>query len=1068
MALRRSEGRTVEVMEVRLFGELEALDGGVPVPVRGAKQRALLALLALQRGQPVSADRLIDLLWGDGQAANPANALQAQIGQLRRTLGSAAILTTEAGYALDVGPEDVDVVRFEHLVAQGRRLAEAGQAADASAALGQALGLRRGEPLADFTYASFFDAERTRLDELTLAAIESRAGADLMLGRHGELVGELEALCRAHPLRERLWELLMLALYQAGRQGEALSAYTEVRDRLAGELGIDPGPALRELQARILAQDPSLAAAGPAGLEAVPAPMATGNLREPLSSFVGRSGELEELSGAVRSSRLVTLIGPGGVGKTRLAVEAAAALCEEHRDGAWLVEFASVTEPDGVARAVAGALGAAAAGLIGPPSPDSTVELIVRYLAGRSLLVVFDNCEHVIDQAAALAETLTGTVPGLRLIATSREPLGVPGEVLVPVGPLALPAAVELFVDRARAVRPGFTADEHTRPVINDICRRLDGLPLAVELAAARLRSLTLATLAERLDDRFRLLTVGARTVLPRQQTLRAVVDWSYDLLFEDERRLFARLSVFAGGCDLDAAEAVCADDQVPAGEVLDLLSRLVDKSLVTAPNAGRDARFIQLQTLWQYGRDRLNESGEVDAMCARHGAYYRQMAEQAHEGLRGATGPVWRERLTSDLGNLRAALDWFIARGEADAALSLASGMAWLWFINSDSVEGARWLGDALGATGPRRPELAATAQVLHGYFVCGYFVGMALSPAAAVLECEEAVAALTTSDDRARRAEALVLCATVLMRAQEFERSLDALSEAHDLLEPAVHGWQLALHDLIVAWNLALLGRLDDAEPAAHSSVERFDAQGEVWLPVDSLSILALIAEAQGDLDGASAVYEALLERCRAAGQRGYVLFSLLRLAALRGRQGDDAAADDLYEEAIACSFNPSVSADAMVGQAAVARRLGDLSRARGLLDAAGSYYRNVDLPAGQTAVLAGLAWWAVSAGKADDATGFAADASQTAAASGDSAIQLLAETAVAAVRALADPTRHNVDALVALAQQRAQSLSYRSLTSFTDEPDVAALAARLALPGRSAATRRRRPPRAGSAPS
>ena len=1055
-------------MEVRLFGELEALDGGVPVPVRGAKQRALLALLALQRGQPVSADRLIDLLWGDGQAANPANALQAQIGQLRRTLGSAAIFTTEAGYALDVGPEDVDVFRFEHLVAQGRRLAEAGQAADASAALGKALGLRRGEPLADFTYAGFFDAERARLDELTLAAMESRAGADLMLGRHGELVGELEASCRAHPLRERLWELLMLALYQAGRQAEALSAYTEVRDRLAGELGIDPGPALRELQARILAQDPSLAAAGPAGLEAVPAPMATGNLRERLSSFVGRTGELEELSGAVRSGRLVTLIGPGGVGKTRLAVEAAVALREEHRDGAWLVEFASVTEPDGVAPAVAGALGAAAAGLIGPPSPDSTVELIVRYLAGRSLLVVFDNCEHVIAQAAALAETLTGTVPGLRLIATSREPLGVPGEVLVSVGPLALPAAVELFVDRARAVRPGFTADEHARPVINDICRRLDGLPLAVELAAARLRSLTLATLAERLDDRFRLLTVGARTALPRQQTLRAVVDWSYDLLFSDERRLFARLSVFAGGCDLDAAEAVCADDRVPAGEILDVLSRLVDKSLVAAPNAGRDARFIQLQTLWQYGRDRLSESGEADAMCARHGAYYRQMAEQAHEGLRGATGPRWRERLTSELGNLRAALDWFIARGDADAALSLASGMAWLWFINSDFVEGARWLGDALGATGPRRPELAATAQVLHGYFVCGYFVGMALSPAAAVLECEEAVAALTTSDDRARRAEALVLCATVLMRAQEFERSLDALSEAHDLLEPAVHGWQLALHDLIVAWNLALLGRLDDAEPAAHSSVERFDAQREVWLPVDSLSILALIAEAQGDLDGASAAYEALLERCRAAGQRGYVLFSLLRLAALRGRQGDDAAADDLYEEAIACSFNPSVSADAMVGQAAVARRLGDLARARALLDAAGSYYRNVDLPDGQTAVLAGLAWWAVSAGKADDAMVFAADASQTAAASGDSAIQLLADTAVAAVRALADPTGRNVEALVALAQQRARSLSYRSLTSFTDEPDVAALAARLALPGRSAATRRRRPPRADSAPS
>ena len=446
-------------MEVKFFGEFEAVESGVPVPVRGAKQRTVLALLALHRGNPVSADRLIDALWGDGQVANPVNALQAQIGQLRRTLGATAIVTSDAGYALDIGPDDVDAVRFEQLVAKGQRLLEEGETALASTALGEALRLRRGEPLTEFAYAGFADAERAHLADLTLVAIETRAEADLVLGRHGELVGELEALCREHPLRERLWELLMLALYRAGRQAEALRAYTEARDRLVHELGIDPGPALRELEARILAQDPSLAAAGPAGLEAVPTPMATGNLRERLSSFVGRTAELQELSEAVRSSRLVTLIGPGGVGKTRLAVELAATLRQEHRDGAWLVEFANVTEPDGVAPAVAGALGVAAAGLIGPPSPDSTVELIVRDLAGRSLLVVFDNCEHVIDQTAALAETLVGTVPGLRLIATSREPLGVPGEVLVSVGPLGLPAAVVLFVDRARAVRPGFTAD---------------------------------------------------------------------------------------------------------------------------------------------------------------------------------------------------------------------------------------------------------------------------------------------------------------------------------------------------------------------------------------------------------------------------------------------------------------------------------------------------------------------------------------------------------------------------------------------------------------------------------
>ncbi len=1026
-------------MQVRLFGELEAEQAGAPVPVRGAKQRALLAL---QRGQPVSVDRLIDVLWGDGQAAHPANALQAQIGQLRRTFGAAAVITTEAGYALDVGPDEVDVVRFEQLVAEGRRLATGGEMMLASAALGEALGLRQGEPLAEFTYAGFFDAERARLDELTLVAIESRAGADLGLGRHGELAAELEALCREHPLRERLWELLILALYQSGRQAEALHAYTEVRDRLVGELGIDPGPALRELQARILAQDPSLApasaAASPAPARAAAPPKAVGNLRERLSSFVGRDAELERLRGALRCSRLVTLTGPGGAGKTRLAVEAAAALREEHRDGAWLVELASVAQAGEVAPATASALEASA--FAGPQPAGSTTQLIVRHLAGRSLVVVLDNCEHVIDEAAALADTLLGAVPGLRLIATSREPLGIPGEVLVPVGGLAPAAAVKLFADRARAVRPGFTADGPAGDVVEDICRRLDGLPLAVELAAARLRALPLGTLAERLDDRFRLLTGGARTALPRQQTLRAVVDWSYDLLFEDERRLFARLATFTGGCGLTAAEAVCADKHLPSGEILDGLSRLVDKSLVTISGTDAEARFGQLQTLWQYGRDRLGESGEAGVMRARHGAYYRQMAQEAHEGLRGATGPIWRDRLTSELGNLRAALDWYVATGDADAALSLASGMAWLWYINGDLAEGARWLGDALGTKGPCRPELGATAHVWRGYFVC-----MSSSPAAGIIECEAAVAALRIGDDRVRLAEALVVCAAVLVRAHEFGRSLDVLGQVHDLLEPSGHRWLLAGHDMVLAWTLMSLGRLGDAEAAARLSVEGFDAQGEVWLVVSPLSTLAGIAEARGDRDGALAAYESLLERCRSAEQRIYVPESLARLAALRAGQGDDAAADRLYADAIACGFNPWLSADAMVGQAAAARRLGDLPRARALLDAAGGHYRQVDLPSGQPRVLAGLAWWALAAGHLADAAVFAADAAEGASASGDPAAQLLADTAVAAVNAIADPTRHNIEAFVALARRRAQGPTYRSLT---DEPDVTALAARLSL--------------------
>ncbi|HEY1921044.1 MAG TPA: BTAD domain-containing putative transcriptional regulator [Streptosporangiaceae bacterium] len=1029
-------------MQVRLFGELEAEQAGVPVPVRGTKQRALLALLALQPGRPLSADRLIDVLWGDGQAAHPANALQAQIGQLRRTFGPAAILTTEAGYALDLGPDEVDTVRFEQLVTEGRRLAADGEMVLASAALSEALGLRRGEPLAEFTYAGFFDAERARLDELTLVAMESRAGANLGLGRHGEFAAELEALCREHPLRESLWELLILALYRAGRQAEALRAYTEIRDRLVGEIGIDPGPALRELQARILAQDPSLApacaAASPAEAQAAAPPKAVGNLRERLSSFVGRDAELEQLREALHSSRLVTLTGPGGAGKTRLAVEAAAALREEHRDGAWLVELASVAEAGEVAPVAASALEASA--LAGPQPAGSTTQLIIRHLAGRSLVVVLDNCEHVIGEAAALADTLLGAVPGLRLIATSREPLGIPGEVLVPVGGLAPQAAVELFADRARAVRPGFLAAGRAGDTVEDICLRLDGLPLAIELAAARLRALPLAVLAERLDDRFRLLTGGARTALPRQQTLRAVVDWSHDLLFEDERRLFARLAVFTGGCGLTAAEAVCSDGQVPAGEILDVLSRLVDKSLVIASSANGEARFGQLQTLWQYGRERLDESGEADVMRARHGAHYLQMAEEAYEGLRGATGPMWRDRLTVELGNLRAALDGYAATGDADAALSLASGMAWLWYINGDFTEGARWLGDALGTAGPCRPELGATAHAWHGFFVC-----MSSSPAAGIIECEAAAAALRISDDRVRRAEALVVCAAVLVRAQEFGRSLSSLAEARDLLELSGHRWLLAAHDMVFAWNLMSLGQLGDAERAARSSVERFDALGEVWLVFSPLSTLAGIAEAQGNRDGAAAACELLVERCRNAGQRIYMPESLSRLAALRAGQGDDAAADRLYAEATACSFNPWLSADAMVGQAAVARRLGDLPRAWALLDAAAGLYRQVDLPSGQPHVLAGLAWCALAADRLADAAAFAADAAEGASASGDPAAQLLADTAVAAVKAIADPTRHHIEAFVALARRRAQEPGYRSLT---DEPDVVALADRLTL--------------------
>ncbi len=470
-------------MEVRLFGELEALDGGVPVPVRGAKQRALLALLALQRGQPVSADRLIDVLWGDGQAANPANALQAQIGQLRRTLGPAAILTTDAGYALTAGPDEVDVVRFEQLVAQGQRLAADGQLAPASAALGEALHLRRGEPLAEFTYAGFFDAERSHLNELVLVATESRAGADLGLGRYGELAGELEALCREHPLRERLWELFILALYRSGRQAEALRAYTEIRARLAGELGIDPGPALRELQARILAQDPSLssasAPASPAPAQPAASPEAAGHLvvsapllqtkfyiPRPRRDLVPRPRLIERLDRGT-ASRLTLVSAPAGFGKTTLLAEwlaAGPATSAGERQVAWL----SLDRADNHAvsfwtyviaalRTVASEVGETALALLRAPQPPPIETVLTALLndlgaaAGEIVLVLDDY--HVIDAGDVqdgMAFLLDHLPAELHVVMASRAD---------PALPLArLRARGELAEIRAAELR--FTADE--------------------------------------------------------------------------------------------------------------------------------------------------------------------------------------------------------------------------------------------------------------------------------------------------------------------------------------------------------------------------------------------------------------------------------------------------------------------------------------------------------------------------------------------------------------------------------------------------------------------------------
>ncbi len=917
-------------MELRLLGDLEVVDDDRVIPVRGPKQRLILALLAVHRGEVVATEHLVDQLWSDRPPSNPHNALQAQVSSLRKALGEPVLITRGNGYALGLAADEVDLTQFERAATEGMRSLAAGDALAASQRLGEALAMWRGPALADFVYDDFAQPEIARLEALRLAAWEARLEADLELGRHADVLGDLEAQCRRHPLRERLWEHRLLALYRCGRQAEALRCYDEIRRHLVEELGLEPGPALQTLQRRILAQDPALEVpardAGQRGPVRPPSTTTDGaaatvvSLPVSLSRFVGRAGDLTALHACLDRHRLVTVVGTGGAGKTRVAIELAAQRVHLHPGGVWLAELAPVTESASVASAVAAAVGAGERS-----SPEvvagSAVDRLVHHLAGLRALVVVDNCEHVVDGAAHVLEQLLERLPLLTVLATSREPLGVPGEALHPLGALPTEEAVELFVDRAAAADRTFAVDGARQELLAEMCTRLDGLPLAIELAASRLRALPLEQVAARLDDRFRLLTSGARTAAPRQQTLRAVVDWSHGLLFDGERRLFRRLSVFPGGCRLEVAEAVLADEEVPSEDVLDLLTKLVDKSLVVLHrDHDGGARYRQLQTLREYGWEKLVAAGEVRELRSRMAAWYLDLARGATEGLRGRTGPSWRQLLDAELENLRAALDVHIDAGDADAAIGLATGIAWQWFLRGDWHEAIRWLGDALATAGSAEPAIAARGRAWHGYYL------VHAEGARHIDVGGRALAALRAHGSRLDVCEAALLRASSLSRIGQQEAALAALQEARPLLEEEGHEWGLALHDLLLALARARLAHLDEAEDAARRSVARFEAIGERWVLLEPLGTIAAIAAVRGDQRAALTAYDEVIDATRRLDLPGYLPYWLIWRAVAAARAGDDEAAVAGFDEASHASSNPVNTAFALLGGARARARRGE----------------------------------------------------------------------------------------------------------------------------------------------
>jgi predicted ATPase len=926
-------------------------DGGVPVRIPGAKVRALLAHLLIHAGQLISTDRLIDELWGDALPSDPAGSLQAKVSQLRRALewaqpgARALIVHRSPGYLLQVDADTIDSGRFRTLLAQARVQS---QPAAIVALLGEALAIWRGPALSDLVDYSFAQPVITQLEEQRLTALEEHIEARLALGEHGALVAELETLVAGHPLRERLRAAHMRALYLAGRQVEALDSYQQLRVQLGEQLGLDPSPKLAHLLQAILTHDPELGTRRPG------APRRT-NLPAELSSLVGRTAAVVEVRKLLETGRLVTLIGPGGVGKTRLALETAAQLADGLADGAWVVELAGCDQSCGddmlgcLVELVAAAVGVRDdATLTVPPAgrPEQLIQRLPAALQDKQLLLVLDDCERVIEAVAELADLLLRSVSELHILATSREPLGLSGELLWPVPPLDWPdpamdgdvhsvaccSAVQLFVQRAAAARACFTLTESNTAAVAAICRRLDGLPLALELAAARVRVLPVQELAIRLDDRFRLLATGTRDAPPRQQTLRAVVDWSWELLTARERALLRRLGVFADGFTLAAAEAVCAGDGVYRSDVLDVLARLVDRSLVVVEQGS--ARYRLLETIAVYALERLDSSGETDQFRLRHAQWHAALAEQADRQLRGHGQRQWLERLDAESGNCRAALVWAVAQSDAPLVLRLVGALAWYWFLRGRHSEGRRLVAMALSTSSAGQGPISSRVAALAALFGLGLHDRTSTDTAErgraalALYAGLEAFALYAGAEDPRGLAHAQWLTGFLMAGGGSSLASTRLVELALESFRQLGDQWGVAAALSIRGWEHLRRGDLAGARRDGEESWVLFAEVGDRWGQVRSADLFGVLAEIEGDYDQAHALHTEGLLLAEELGLWPVVSQQLARLGRLAMLAADCPAALVLHERALRLAreqaFEPGISF-AKIGLGMIARRQG-----------------------------------------------------------------------------------------------------------------------------------------------
>jgi predicted ATPase/DNA-binding SARP family transcriptional activator len=876
-------------LEIRVLGAIALVRAGEPVPMGGPKPRRILALLAARRGDVVSTDRLCDELWGDTAPADPAGVLQSNISRLRKLLRpDADIVARPPGYVLEVADETVDAFRFARLCAQARQTTDPATAADR---LQQALACWRGEPFEEFAELDWARVEAVRLEELRTNAREDLFDARLALGEHAELVGELDALVAEHPLRERLRLQLILALYRSGRAAEALRHADAFRRQLRDELGLEPSSALRDLESRMLDEDPTLLPA-PAGEKRARAR----TLPAETTQLVGRDAQADELARRLHVDRLVTLTGPGGVGKTRMALRVARDLWDDFDGEVFVAELAPVHEPASTVAAIATVVD------VQQRQHLSVEETLVDYLRPRKALLVLDNCEHVRAVVAPFADRLLGLCPDVTILATSREVLGLPSEQVWRVGPLDVAGegavaatiadapAVQLFLARAGSARPGFTADDDDLAVVAEIVRRLDGLPLAIELAAARVRAMSPAALVERLDARFELLAGSPGAMVDRHRTLHDLVTWSYDLLEPDEQLLFGRLCVFAGSFDLDAAEGVGAGDDLGPARVSTLLANLVDKSMVQLVDEHLP-RYRLLETMREFGHDRLGAE-EAAAVRRRHAHWYLDTVERRACELAGPGEAVAVAALDRDYDNLRAAFGWSLEAADADVALRLVAGLREYAFRRM-LAEVTGWADAAVALPGADEHPRFAVVVAVTGY---GRFIRGDLEGAIELAERAIAAAELLGVDtgglaertlgnawfyrgDTVRGTEWMsrMIASAREGSAARLTHALYMRSVAHTSLGENVKGAQLA--------GEAHANAITSGSPTAHAQASY---------------ALGLALESSNPEEAATHLRDAV-DLAREAGNRWIQAFALTEVLWLRAREGDPRGALAGYSDVI-----------------------------------------------------------------------------------------------------------------------------------------------------------------------